>query len=48
MEDEQEIQEGTQVGEEIYMAEYEMDVPEGQRIEQKEEYAVAKEPTEQR
>jgi len=30
------------------MAEDEMEVPEEQRIEQKEEYAVAKEPTEQR
>ena len=48
MENEQETQEGIQVGEETYIAEDEIDISEEQRIEQEEEYAVAEEPTEQR
>jgi hypothetical protein len=47
MEDEQGIQEDTQVEEETYIVEDEIEVPEEQRIEQKEEYGVAEEPTEQ-
>ncbi len=47
MEDEQETQQDIQVGEETYIAEDEIELPEEQMIEQKEEYAVAKEPTEQ-
>jgi hypothetical protein len=47
MENEQETQEGIQVGEETYIAEDEIELSEEQRIEQ-EEYAVAEEPTEQR
>lgn len=48
LEDEQETQEGIQFREEAYMAEDEIEVPEEQMIEQKDEYAVAEEPTEQR
>jgi hypothetical protein len=48
MEDEQETEEGIQFGEEAYMAEDEIEVPEEQMVEQKEEYAVAEEPAEQR
>lgn len=54
MEDGQETQEDIQVGEDTYIvgedtyiAEDEIEVPEEQRIEQKEEYAVAEEPIEQ-
>jgi hypothetical protein len=47
MEGEQETQQDIQVGEETYIVEDEIEVPEEQKIEQKEEYAVAEEPTEQ-
>ena len=49
MEAESEIQEDVQYQEEeTYMDEHDATVPEEQRIEQREEYAVAEEPTEQR
>jgi len=47
MEDEQQIQEDTQIEEETYIGEDQIEVPEEQRIEQKEEYVVAEEATEQ-
>jgi hypothetical protein len=47
MDDEQETQDDIQVGEETCIAEDEIELPEEQRIEQKEEYAVAEEQTEQ-
>ena len=46
MEDEQETQD-FQVGEETYIGEDQIDVPEEQRVERKEEYVVAEEATEQ-
>jgi hypothetical protein len=46
MEDEQETQD-FQVGEETYIGEDQIEVPEEQRAEQKEEYVVAEEATEQ-
>jgi len=48
MDDEQETREDIQVGEETYITEDEIGIPEEYRIEQKEEYVVAEEPTEQR
>ena len=47
MEDEQEVREDFQVGEETYIGEDEIEVPEEQKVEQKEEYVVAEEATEQ-
>lgn len=47
MEDEQRIQEDTQIEEETYINEDQLEVPEEQRVEQKEEYVVAEEATEQ-
>jgi hypothetical protein len=46
MEDEQEIQEDIQVEEETYIDEDEITVPEEQKIEQQEEYAVTEDATE--
>ena len=47
MEDEQRIQEDTQTEEETYIDEDQIEVSEEQRAEQKEEYVVAEEATEQ-
>jgi len=48
VEDEQETQECIQVGEETYITEDDIEAPEEQTVEQKEEYIVAEEATEQR
>ena len=48
MDDEQETKEDIQVGEETCIAEDDIEAPEEQTMEQKEEYMVAEEATEQR